>query len=373
MIGRSKIKPLIIVCLLVMLAFGYFYLINSGKKQVSQASPSHITEVSIISVKSQEVQIFKELPARVSAYKISEVRPQANGIIKKQLFEEGSFVEAGTALYQIDPSIYKADYESAHAQLKAAGMRKDRYAKLLKIDAISRQEYDDALAEFEQARSLVKKANINLDYAKIYAPISGYVGKSNVTEGTLVSANQAQVLTTITQLDPIFVDISLPARDLIKMGDQQDIPVTVNVDGVEYDDEGRLQFSEVFVDEITDSVRLVAKFSNENKKLIPGMFVNAKLHLKPIQAVKVPQRVTNRGPNGALLVWVVDKDNVVHAREIKVLQPLESDWVVLEGLEGGEVLVYEGFKKIFEGALVTTVVAKSSLINKDGSGEVGEK
>ena len=361
--NKSKIKLVIFFCVLTVFLVGYFSLANAQKKKsnLANAAANHEMEVTVITVKNQEVQAFQELPARVSAYKISEVRPQADGIIRKQLFEEGSFVKAGEALYQVDASLYQAEYESAHAKLKTAGLKKSRYEHLLKVNAISKQDYDDAMADFVQAQSEVKKANIRLDYAKIYAPISGYVGKSNFTEGALVVANQAQILTTIAQLDPIFVDITLPTRDLMKIGDQKDIPVSIFVDGVEYENNGVLKFSEVFADESTDSVRLRAKFCNSSKKLLPGMFVNVRLHLKPTQAVTVPQRATNRAPDGNLMVWTVDKENIVKAKPIKVSQALGSDWIVSEGLEDGEIVVYEGFQKISDGMKVKTVFLESSV------------
>lgn len=331
-----------------------YFLIPSSKPQPPMMQALE-PEVSVITIKKEQIDIFKELPARISSYKISQVRPQANGVIKKRLFEEGSVVKEGQALYQIDSSVYEAEYENAHALLKSTGLKKTRYKELLKTNAISKQEYDDAVAEFEQAKAQVKKANINLDYTKIYAPISGFIGKSNVTEGTLVSANQAEVLATITQLDPIFADIALPSKDLTLFDDQKNITATIVVNGVEYDNKGVFKFSENLVDESTDSINLRTKFSNDNKKLLPGMFVNVRLHLKPVTAITVPQRVTTRDPQGNLVVWVIDKENMANIRVINANKTYQDNWIVDSGLEEGDVVIYQGFQKIAPNTKVKTI------------------
>lgn len=332
----------------------YFFWADVKHKQAEmiKASANNEMEVNTFVIKSGNVEIFQDLPARVAASKISEIRPQVDGIIRKQIFEEGSFVKAGQQLYQIDPTLYKIAYSTAGANLKTLEAKKNRYAKLLELDAVSKQEYDDAVAAYEQARGEVSRTQANLDYSKVYAPISGYIGKSNLTEGTLVTVNQATVLTTITQLDPIFVDMVLPSKDALKLTNQKKIPVSVLIDGVEHGTTGILKFAEVFVDESTDSVRLRATFSNKDKKLLPGMFVNARLHLKKNGTITVPQRSTNRGPDGNLVVLIVGTDNIVKSRIIKAEQTIGDHWIVTEGLDDGDMIVYEGFQKVTDGAKI---------------------
>jgi membrane fusion protein (multidrug efflux system) len=285
--------------------------------------------------------------------------PQVEGIIRKINFEEGSFVKKGKTLYQINPGIYEASYEKAKLNFKAAQSRQNRYKKLLKVEAVSKQEYEDATAQAAAAKADLKIAKTNLNYSRVAAPISGYIGKSNITEGAIVSPSQLiptqdQTLTTITQLDPVYVDIVQPSKDAVKFGDQKSIAVSLTIDGVAYPEKGVLKFSEVFVDESTDSVRLRAKFSNKNKKLLPGMFVSATLHLKPIETILVPEKITSRLPDGSLSVLVVE-NGIVKTRPIKAEQTFEDNWVVTDGLNEGDMVICEGMQKTFDGMKVKPV------------------
>jgi membrane fusion protein (multidrug efflux system) len=355
----KKLKTLII--LIIALSVGYFFVLKSKQVPTNQTFPGQAnkTEVNVLTVKKQNVQLFIELPARVSAYKTSEIRPQVEGIITQRNFTEGSIVEQGQQLYQIDPTLYKIAVDNAIANLKALSFKAARYQTLLAKDAISKQEYDDIEASFKQAQAEVSKAETNLTYTKVLAPISGYIGKSNITEGALVTANQALVLTTITQLDPIYVDMTQPTKDIARLNGQDEIPVSILSNDLYYQELGVLKFSEMFVDESTDSIRLRAIFPNADKKLLPGMFVNAKLHLKPIEAIAVPQKSTSRAPDGSLIVFVVDSKNIVKARPIKADEISGDSWVVKEGLEDGETIVYEGLLKIADGAEVKPVAVKT--------------
>jgi len=353
---RKKIKKnkksIIAVCLLAVALF----LVFKPKYNQTNAmkANANVLEVNIVAVKKQKIQLTQELPGRVEALRISEVRPQVDGIIRKVKFIEGSFVKEGQQLYQINPTVYKIALQTADANLKALKAKKERYQNLVELDAVSKQEYDDAVASYESAKATAELARNNLDYAKVMAPISGYIGKNNITEGRLVTKNQADVLTTITQLDPVYVDMAQPTRDMLKLENQKEIKVTVLTDDPAYKNSGTLKFSEVFADESTDSVRLRAIFSNKDGKLIPGMFVTGKLHLKPIEAVIVPQKATTRTPDGNLLVFVV-KEGIAKARSIKAEQTYNDNWVVIEGLEDGEVVILEGYQKIADGAKVNPV------------------
>lgn len=347
----------ILVFFLLLLLSGYFFLANG--KNIKASLSKKNTEVNVIIAAEKEVQIFQELPGRVTAYEISEIRPQVDGIIKKQIFEEGGFVNKGQALYQIDPILYKIAYDDALANFKTLEAKKERYDNLVESDAISRQEYDDIVASYNQAKAAVEKAKTDISYTKVPAPISGYIGKSNITVGTLVTANQDTILTTITQLDPIYIDIVQPTIEMLKLGDQNKIPVSIKIEDINYENLGTLEFSEVFADETTDSVRMRTKFSNEDKKLIPGMFVNVTLHLKPITAITVPQRVTTRLADGSLMLWVVE-ENLAKQRIIKVKQAIDDQWIVSEGLKDGDMIIFDGFQKISEGMAVEPVIIPDS-------------
>ncbi len=352
----KKIKPAHVVGVLAVLFAGYFFWIKPKYNQANtnSASATRTTEVAVVTVKKQTVQLFQELPARVEAFKISEVRPQIEGVIKKVKFTEGSFVKEGQQLYQIDPSIYQAASNSADRNLKTLQAKRDRYQILLESDAVSKQEFDDVEAAFAQSQADAKKAKTNFNYTKVLAPISGYIGKSNLTEGALVTANQAEVLTTIAQLDPIYVDMVQPTKDMLQLGEQKGILVTVATDDPNYAAEGKLKFSEVFADQSTDSIRLRAVFTNKEQKLIPGMFVTAKLHLKAIEAVLVPQRATTRTPEGGLMVWVVAGD-AAKERLIKAEKISGDSWVVEDGLVDGDIVIVEGYQKIADGDKVSAV------------------
>ena len=355
---KNKNKKLAaFICIAVLIFFGYYFWIkpkyNNAKPII--ATTNNATEVSVIKIKKQQVQLSGELPGRVSAYKISEVRPQIEGVIKKRKFEEGSFVREGQQLYQIDPNVYQIAFDNAKQNLKTVRAKRDRYKNLLKEDAISKQEFDDVSAAFAKAEAEFKQAKTNLTYTEVRAPISGYIGKSNITEGMLVTANQDEVLTTIAQLDPIYVDMVQSTKDMADTQDQKNISVTIALDDPSYKNTGKLKFSEVFADESTDSIRLRALFSNKDKKLIPGMFVTATLHLKPFEAITVPQRVTNIAPGGILMVWVVDEENTAKPRPIKADKISGDNWIVESGLNEGDVVIYEGYQKLFDGAKVKPV------------------
>lgn len=350
-------KKLIALALLIAI-LGSLYLFWLKPKfflNLPDSPSASIIEVNVINVKKQKIQLFLELPGRVTAHRISEVRPQVSGILKKRMFTEGSFVKRGKQLYQIDSSTYEAAYRKAKQNLKAIQAKKDRYKKLLELDAISSQEYDDVLASLAQSQSDFKAAKASFEYSKVYAPISGYIGKSNVSEGALLTANQSEALTTITELDPVYVDMSQSSKDAVKIGNQKNIPVSLKVDDVAYDSIGKLKLSEVFVDESTDSVRLRALFPNRQKKLLPGMFVSAKLHLEPFEAITVPQRAASRAQDGLLIVWVIDENNFAKVRKIKADQIFEDQWIVQDGLSEGDVVIYDGFQKITDGTKVKPI------------------
>ncbi|MGY3891781.1 efflux RND transporter periplasmic adaptor subunit [Aeromonas mytilicola] len=335
--------------------------------------------VDVVTLHAAPLQLMSELTGRTAPLRVAEVRPQVNGIILKRLFTEGSDVKAGQLLYQIDPAVYQAAVASAVANLakaqaneQSARLKAQRYAELVKVKAISRQEYDDAdaawkqqVAEIGAAKAALQSANINLAYTKITAPISGRIGKSAVTEGALVTAQQADSLTSISQLDPMYVDVRQSTADLLRLKRQvaagklvQDESKGAKVrfqleDGSQYSEEGSLQFSDVTVDETTGMVTLRVLVPNPHDLLLPGMFMRATLQEgeRP-QGLLVPQTAVTRTPKGGATVMVVTADNKVELREVQLSRVVGDSWVVESGLKTGEKVIVAGLQKVKPGALV---------------------
>ncbi len=345
-------------------------------------------EVAVATIEPQRLAITTELPGRTAAFRVAEIRPQVSGIVLKRFFREGSDVKAGDQLYQIDPATYEAalasaqaDIQKAEANLQAARNKAARYGDLVKRGVVSKQDYDDAAASLKQneaqlasAKAAYNLARINLDYTKVFAPISGRIGKSAVTEGALVTANQATALATIQQLDPIYVDVTQTASQLMKL--RQDmatgrirpaepgkIPVSLFLGAdAPYGQRGELQFSDVTVDPGTSSVQLRAVFPNPNLDLLPGLFVRARVEQGVAEgAITVPQAAVTRGPDGTAQVWVVGKDNKASLRPIKTERAVGNAWLVSEGLSAGDRVVVEGLQKIKPGAEVKPVPVQSAV------------
>ncbi len=352
---------------------------QSGK--VAQA-PGAPPEVGVVVVEPQRVALTTELPGRTSAFLIAEVRPQVGGIVQKRLFTEGSDVRAGDVLYQIDPSTYHAAYNSAKAALGRAEanlnpvrLKAERYAELVKINAVSKQDYDDANAALKQAeadveagKAALETARINLEYTKVTAPISGRIGRSSVTNGALVTANQSAALATIQQLNPIYVDVTQSSAELLRLkrdmasglmkseGEAQAKVRLLLEDGSAYPLPGTLKFSEVTVDQSTGSIILRAIFPNPKQTLLPGMFVRAVLEEGVNEhAILVPQRGVSRDPGGNATVMVVGNEDKVEPRVIKVLRTVGENWLVSEGLKAGDRVILEGLQKARPGTPVKTV------------------
>jgi len=346
---------LVLLALLLLGAAGFHLFVKhkiaQKKAEMMQAMAGRVAEVTVTTAKKESVQTYRELPARVNSYRIAEVRPQAEGIIREKKFEEGSLVKQGDQLYQIDSTMYDIALKNTKASYDRMRARLERYRQLLKEDAISQQDYEDSRADFAKAEADYNTAVTNSNYSKILAPISGFVGKSNITEGALVTLNQTTVLTTITQLDPIYVDMIQPSKESVNSPAQKDMTVSILVDGEKYPQEGKLKLIEKFADESTDSVRLRSEFSNPDNRLIPGMFVTARLHLPLFDSITIPQRATMRLPGGALMIFVVE-NGVAKQRIIKATQMIDDRFIVSEGLQEGEQVVIEGIQKIGDGVPV---------------------
>jgi len=358
----------------------------SGCSQQSDAAPASQPppppEVAVVVVEPQSVAITTELSGRTAPWLIAEVRPQVGGIIQKRLFEEGGVVKAGQTLYQIDAASYQAAFDSARAslaraeaQLAPAKLKAERYLELIKISAISQQDLDDAEAAFKlaeaevaSARADLQAARIDLDYTKVKAPISGHIGRSSVTTGALVKAEQDQSLATIQQLDPVYVDVTQSSAELLRLkrelasgslknrgADQARVRLFFE-DGREYAEAGTLKFSEVTVDPSTGSVTLRTLFPNPHQLLLPGMFVRVILEEGVMeQAILVPQRGVTRNPAGNALVMVVGAEEKVEQRVIQVERTVGDSWLVADGLQPGDRVILEGFQRARPGTLVKTV------------------
>ncbi|AZW31221.1 efflux RND transporter periplasmic adaptor subunit [Bordetella bronchiseptica] len=350
-----------------------------GKEQQA-AQQGGQPQVGVVTLKTQSVALSSELPGRTAAYRIAEVRPQVSGIVQKRLFTEGGEVAAGQQLYQIDPALYQAEVDSrraalarVQAQLKTATLLVQRYKPLVDTRAVSRQAYDDAVAARDQAsadvlaaKAALDTARINLVYTKVLAPIGGIIGRSNVTEGALVTANQSAAVAAVQQIDPIYVDVTQSSVQLLRLksaldsgllqreAGEQSARVTLTLeDGTQYDQDGKLQFSEVTVDPGTGSVLLRAVFPNPQRKLLPGMFVRARLaEGVASEGLLVPQRGVTRNQRGLPTALVVNAENKVELRTLKTDRAIGDQWLVSSGLAAGDRVIVEGLQSVRPGAEV---------------------
>ena len=340
-------------------------------------------QVGFVVVQQGSAPLEQELPGRVAAYQVSDVRPQVSGVIQRRLFKEGSLVRQGQTLYQIDPSIYnaqaaqaQANLQSARASAEAARTRAARYKPLAQMEAISKQDYTDAVAQARQADASVaqnsaqlRAAQINQRFTRVPAPISGRIGLSNFTEGALVTANQADSLTTITRLDPVYVDIQESAADLLALrralGAGGVVPTSAQVrlklpDGTYYGFTGTVEFSEVLVDQSTGTVTLRARFANPQSILLPGMFVNAEFaQAIDTSAFLVPQQAVSRSPQGNATLFVVGPGNRAVQRTVVAERTQGPYWVVTQGLAAGEKVITQGTANLKDGAPIKPVPASA--------------
>ncbi|MEZ9369757.1 efflux RND transporter periplasmic adaptor subunit [Shewanella sp. 10N.286.51.B2] len=345
--------------------------------------------VGVMSVTEQSQAIYVELPGRSRAFLEAEVRPQVSGIITNRGFVEGKDVEAGQSLYQIDSATYKAalvsaeaDLASANAALASAKATADRYAALVKTNAISAQDFDEADAAYKEAiakvtvaEAAINTAKINLEYTEVRAPISGRIGTSSVTPGALVTANQSNTLAKIQQLDPINIDIAQSSAQLLrlksklrqgKLQQSENAEVTLILeDGSTYENLGTLQFSEVSVNEATGSVIIRAEFPNPDGVLLPGMYVRAILNAgQDPSAILVPQKAITRNTKGEAVAMIVNADNQAEARVVKTAEVINHQWRITEGLKAGDKLIVEGLQKVRPGAEVAPQVLTENTPTK---------
>lgn len=365
-------------------------LIGCGSKEDEQAAAQaaaaqqeQAKPVGVMIAQSQQVENFVELAARASAYEVSEVRPQATGVILKRFFAEGSYVKAGQPLYEIDSRSGQATVENAKAailrnkaNLQALQTKEQRYRQLVGTNAISKQDYDDVVTQMRLAQAdllaseaTLKNAQVSLGHSIIRAPISGQTSRSNVTVGALVTANQADALVTIQRLDPIYIDINQSSAELLRLRQQMsegNISSTGNVNvklklenGTDYPVQGKLTFAGAQVNEQTGSVTLRAVFPNNGHVLLPGMYATAKLPQGAFpHAYLVPQTAITRNATGQATVKVVDIDNRVKSVVITTQGTKESNWIVTDGIQNGQKVIIVGNAKVSDGDLVEAQIVQ---------------
>lgn len=317
-------------------------------------------EVGVVEIATAAHEMTISLPGRVSAYEISEVRPQIGGIVRSRRFEEGAAVRAGQVLYEIDPGPAQAGLAGAQSNAASTRARYERYQRLLEINAVSQQEYDDARAAADAAASSLQNARIAVGYTRVTAPISGIIGASSVTPGALATPAQATPFAVIQQIDRVYVDMSQSSGDLLRLrnamsarganGDRATVRLIME-DGSAYPVTGELQFSDITVNQNTGTVRLRALFPNANRTLLPGMFVTAEVSqgVDP-DAILAPQRGVSRNARGEAVALILNKDNVVEERVLETGATSGSNWVVLSGLTPGDRLIVEGAQRVRPGA-----------------------
>jgi membrane fusion protein, multidrug efflux system len=384
-LNQNRWEPLGWLMALLALA-SLFWLGGCESGHTQQTTPAPVPEVATVTVAPRQIELTTELPGRTSAYLISEIRPQVNGIIQKRLFKEGSDVKAGELLYQIDPAPFQVAHDSAKASLGKAQanlpsirLRAERYKELLADKAVSHQDYDDASAavgqaqaEIEYWKTAVEAARINLGYTRVTAPISGRIGRSSVTDGALVTAYQMTSLATIQQLDPIYVDVTQSSAELLRLKrnleagqltsdkkNGKDVRILLE-DGTPYPMEGKLQFRDVTVDSTTGSFTLRIVVPNPEHLLLPGMFVRAVVQEGIAeQAILVPQQGVSRTPKGDPIALVVDDNGTVQQRTLTLNRAIGDQWLVASGLSVGDRVVVEGMLNVRPGAAVKAVPLNS--------------
>ncbi|MHA7848090.1 multidrug efflux RND transporter periplasmic adaptor subunit SdeX [Serratia sp. D1N4] len=370
----------------VLMLSGSLVLTGCNDKETQQQGAQHpAPTVGVVTLKAEPLNITTDLPGRTAAYRIAEVRPQVSGIILKRNFTEGSDIKAGVSLYQIDPATYQASYDSAKGELakaqaaaEIARLTVTRYKPLLGTNYVSKQDYDTAVSTQLQAnaavvaaKAAVEAARINLAYTKVTSPISGRAGISTVTEGALVSTGQVTAMTTVQQLDPMYVDVTQSSNDFLRLKQeladgtlqQENGKAKVKLlleNGQEYAHEGTLEFSDVTVDQTTGSITIRAIFPNPNDALLPGMFVRARLDEGVRnEALLVPQQGITRNPRGEATALVVGADDKVELRTLTAAQAIGDKWLVTAGLKAGDRVIVTGLQKIRPGAQVKAQEADS--------------
>lgn len=373
---------------IILMVLTAFLLGACQEKAPEKAAAPMPVEVDIITLKEEPVKLEVELPGRTAAYRVAEVRPQVNGIVKKRLFAEGSEVTAGELLYQIDPASYQARLDSAEAALAkakaieySARLKAERYKTLDRTNAVSEMDlveidagWKQSIADVASAEAALHGARINLDYTEVRAPIAGRIGKSMITEGALVTAQQSAPLAVIQQLNPLYVDVTQSSSELLRLkkdlsvglldnGEKTQSDVTILLeDGSEYEQKGSLEFSDLTVDQSTGTITLRAIVANPDENLLPGMFVRARVSKGLKQdAILIPAASLSRNSKGQAVVMLVNAQSTVESRIIDAGRNIGGKVLVNDGLAAGEQLITAGLQKIKQGVTVKAVEQQDAL------------
>ncbi len=367
---------------------------GDGEAQQQEMPPPQVT---VVTLRTEPVTLTRELPGRTTPYVVAEVRPQVTGIVEERLFTEGSVVEAGQPLYQLDDATYRAAWNSARASLaraeaslEVARLNAERAAELVKANAVSRQEHENAVAALEQAKADVGVAEaqvaataVELGYARITSPITGRIGKSTVTQGALVTADQPEPLATVQQLDPIYVDLTQSASELLELRralavgsirEAEGMPVVILLeDGTRYGEEGQLAFTDVAVDPSTGSFSLRVVVPNPDHMLMPGMYVRAVISNAVLEeGLLVPQQGIARDPRGNASAMVVAEDGTAAVRPVEVSRTIGDKWLVQDGLAAGDRVIIEGLQKVQPGMPVQPSEAEPMTAGADADVPAGD-
>lgn len=370
----------------VLVAASALAIVLAGCSQQEQPLPPAV-EVTVMKVQEGPVASFDELPGRVVAYQIAEIRPQVGGIVQRQMFEQGGEVRAGQPLFQINSAPYQADANSSAAALRRAEamfarakLQADRLRPLVDADAISRQSYDDAAvardqaaADVAEARAVLARRRLDLGFARITSPISGRIGEALVTEGALVSTNDPNPLARVQQIDQVYVDVRQPVaridaiREAIKAGtaDQDAMVEILSTDGKPYAVKGKMLFSGIAVDPSTGNAVVRILVPNRDQRLLPGMFVRARLLRSFVrQAVTVPQQAVQRDMQGKAQVYIVDSQGRVRARDVVASDVIDGRYVISSGLRAGDTVVVEGQSKIQPNVPVNSIAWRPAATSR---------
>ncbi len=356
---RKMVMSLLVPCLLA--------ACGADKPGQPQGGPGAMPppEVDVVTVTPGSATLTRELPGRLQAVRTAQVRARVEGVVEKWLFTEGSDIAAGKSLFLIDPRTYKAAADSAEADVALAKITVERYTPLLAIKAVSQQEFDQAVAKLKQTEAALAKARLDLENANVLAPISGRIGRAIVTEGALVGRGEATLLATIEQIDPIYANFTQSNADLlrlqqaVKAGRLKRAPASrvelILEDGSVYPHPGKLMFSDLAVDPSTGSIQLRAEFANPERDLLPGTFVRVRLpEAIADNSIKVPQRAIQSSAQGQF-VMMVDKDGKAAPQPVKTGAMAGTDWIINEGLKGGEQVIVNGLQKARPGSPVKAV------------------
>lgn len=333
---------------------------NGGPPSAGGSGGMPPAEVEYITTTVSSATITQDLPARIEAWRTAQVRARVEGIVEKRLFTEGSDVKAGTTLFRIDPRTYTAAYQAAKADVEAARLVVSRYKPLLAIKAVSQQEYDAADARHKQAMAVLARASLDMENTRVPAPISGRIGRASVTEGALVGRGETAPLATIEQIDPIYVNFTQPGSELLRLqaalkagtlkhASTNKVELLLE-DGSKYPIPGKILFSDLAVNPSTGAVSVRAQFPNPERTLLPGMFARVRFPSAVAEdIVRIPQSAVQTGPQGQFVLLVVG-DNKTKPQPVKTGSMADGDFIITEGLKGGEKIIVTGFQKMRPGA-----------------------